>query len=101
MTLESDIVYKLENINKGLKALNQTVTQLKGVAYIGDDKRTKAACGNAIELSEAIGKEVEDLKTLDIVDETIMKEVKERLLTLLREASLNIDDKPAGQLPRI
>ncbi|MDP2750063.1 MAG: hypothetical protein Q8O89_04495 [Nanoarchaeota archaeon] len=91
MVLESEVIYRLENIAKGLSALSQTTTQLKGVAYIGDDKRTKAIAQSALELANAIGIEIDNLKNIDIVDEAITREANEKLLALLREASLNLD----------
>ncbi len=91
--VEGTMMFKIENLNKGLEALNQTVNQLKGVSFIGDEKRTKALARNALDISEAIGQEIDSMRNIDPVDEALSREVNEKLLTLLREASFKLDDK--------
>lgn len=91
--VEGTMMFKIENLNKGLTALNQTVQQLKGVSFIGDEKRTKALARNALDIAEAIGQEIDSMRNIDPVDEALSREVNEKLLTLLREASFKLDDK--------
>ncbi len=91
--VEGTMMFKIENLNKGLEALNQTVNQLKGVSFIGDEKRTKALARNALDIAEAIGQEIDSMRNIDPVDEALSREVNEKLLTLLREASFKLDDK--------
>lgn len=91
--VEGTMMYKIENLNKGLEALNQTVNQLKGVSFIGDEKRTKALARNALDIAEAIGQEIDGMRNIDPVDEALSREVNEKLLMLLREASFKLDDK--------
>ncbi len=91
--VEGTMMFKIENLGKGLEALNQTVQQLKGVSFIGDEKRTKALARNALDIAEAIGQEIDSMRNIDPVDEALSREVNEKLLTLLREASFKLDDK--------